>query len=316
VDAAPLTRVALLDGFRLDVQGADPCSSRGGLSPGVQRLVAHLCLSGRASRTATAGRLWPDVSECHAHGSLRSALWRLHKAAPGIVEASGEVLRLAQSVHVDVRELSDWAQRAIASPEGVTETAVPAAALGGDLLPGWYDDWVLFERERLHQLRLYALEATAARLAVHGRHWEALQAAYAAVRAEPLRESAHRTIVRVHLAEGNLAEAARAYELFRSMVESELGVHPTAQMTRLVEGIRASRCPSAMDAGSAVAVSCRSTMPAGRSRAMGDGQGRPRTGIDHGLGRRVADEGTSTRVHRRGAREARGQHPSAAERVP
>jgi DNA-binding SARP family transcriptional activator len=71
-----------------------------------------------------------------------------------------------------------------------------------------------------------------------GRHGEALQAAYAAVRTEPLRESAHRTVVRVHLAEGNVAEAVRAYELFHTLLEDELGVRPTDQMTRLVQGIR------------------------------------------------------------------------------
>jgi DNA-binding SARP family transcriptional activator len=263
VDRPPAARVTLFDGFRLDVHGGDQCS-RGGLPPGVQRLVAHLCLSGRATRTATAGRLWPDVSEGHAHGSLRSALWRLHRVAPGVIEVSGEVLRLSQDVRVDVRELSDWAQRAIASPGGVAETAVPDAALGGDLLPGWYDDWVLFERERLHQLRLHALEATAAELAVHGRHWEALQAAYAAVHAEPLRESAHRTIVRVHLAEGNLAEAVRAHDLFRTMLMDELGVPPTEQMTRLVQGIPPRRCPAATELTPTAAVRCRPEVPAGQ----------------------------------------------------
>ena len=84
---------------------------------------------------------------------------------------------------------------------------------------------------------MQALEAVAARLAFLGRHCEALEAAYAAVRAEPLRESAHRTVVRVHLAQGNLAEALRAYDFFRTMVEDELGVPPTEQMTRLVQDI-------------------------------------------------------------------------------
>ncbi len=268
MDGAPLTRVTLLDGFRLDVRGVDRCSSQGGLPPGVQRLVAHLCLSGRATRAATAGRLWPDVPEGHAHGSLRSALWRLHRAAPDVIEVSGEVLRLAQRVHVDVRELSDWAQRAVTSPTGDAGMAMPDAALGGDLLPGWYDDWVLFERERLHQLRLHALEATAARLAVDGRHWEALQAAYAAVRAEPLRESAHRTIVRVHLAEGNLTEAVRAYELFRALLADELGVPPTPQMTRLVQGIPPRRRQSATDHAATAAVRCGSGTPAGDGAAV------------------------------------------------
>jgi DNA-binding SARP family transcriptional activator len=230
-------QVRLLDGFSLDVPGGGGPATTDCLPPGVQRLVALLCLSGRVSRTATAGQLWPDVSEGHAHGSLRSALWRLHRAAPALVEVSSDTLCLAAGVRVDVRELSGWAERVLTSPAGVADLTVPDAALGGDLLPGWYDDWVLVERERLHQLRLHALEAVAAGFAVHGRHWDALQAAYAAVRAEPLRESAHRTIVRVHLAEGNLTEAVRAHDLFRTMLEDELGVAPTEQMTRLVQDV-------------------------------------------------------------------------------
>jgi DNA-binding SARP family transcriptional activator len=173
-------------------------------------------------------------------------LWRLNKAAPGLIEVSGSALRLAAGVRVDVREFNDWAQQAIAPPGGADDVAVPDAALLGELLPGWYDDWVLLERERLRQLRMQALEAVAARLAFLGRHCEALEAAYAAVRAEPLRESAHRTVVRVHLAQGNLAEALRAYDFFRTMVEDELGVPPTEQMTRLVQDIpRLRRTPAA-----------------------------------------------------------------------
>jgi DNA-binding SARP family transcriptional activator len=61
-----------------------------------------------------------------------------------------------------------------------------------------------------------------------------VQAAYAAVRVEPLRESAHRLVVRVHLAEGNVTEAVRAYENFRVLIADELGVRPTAQMEDLV----------------------------------------------------------------------------------
>jgi DNA-binding SARP family transcriptional activator len=54
------------------------------------------------------------------------------------------------------------------------------------------------------------------------------------VGAEPLRESAHRTVIRVHLAEGNFGEAARAYDAFRTMLADELGVAPTRQMSDLV----------------------------------------------------------------------------------
>ena len=43
----------------------------------------------------------------------------------------------------------------------------------GELLPDWYDDWVLLERERFRQLRLHALDALCDDLTRAGRHWDA-----------------------------------------------------------------------------------------------------------------------------------------------
>ncbi len=241
----PVPRVTLLSGFALYSDDRERRTVVGVLPPAVQRLVAHLCLSGRPTRAAVAGRLWPDVPEQQAQGSLRSALWRLQKVSPGLLDVSGGALALAADVRVDVRELGEWAERMSAPGEDGGDAGIPFDELRGELLPGWYDDWVLLERERLHQLRMHALERVAVSLAAAGRHGEALQAAYAAVREEPLRESAHRVVVRVHLAEGNVAEAVRAYEGFRAMLLDELGVAPTQEMTGLIRGI--SRPRSAVD---------------------------------------------------------------------
>ncbi|MGY1727828.1 BTAD domain-containing putative transcriptional regulator [Geodermatophilus sp. SYSU D01062] len=231
-------RISLLDGFSVHFGERADQEPVGDLPRGVQRLVAHVCLSGRPPRATIAGQLWPDVPEEHAHGSLRSALWRLHRVAPGLVHASGSVLSLAEGVRVDVQELGDWARRVRDPSCPLAEVDVPEVGLRGELLPGWYDDWVLLERERLRQLRMHALEDVATRLAAAGRYGDALQAAYAAVRAEPLRESAHRVVIRVHLAEGNAAEALRAYEQFRVVLADELGVRPSERMTHLVAGLR------------------------------------------------------------------------------
>ena len=234
MDRPRTARVTLLDGFELHLPGSGRRSAADDLPPTVQRLVAHLCLAPRTTRAATAGHLWPGVPEDHAHGSLRSALWRLNRVAPGLVESSGSVLQVSPDVRVDVLDLSRWARRATAPSPGPGDVDLADTSLLGDLLPGWYDDWVLLERERLRRLRIEALEAVAVRLSSLGRHGEALQAAHAAVRDEPLRESAHRVVVGVHLAEGNVAEAVRAYELFRTMLADELGVAPTEQMTGLI----------------------------------------------------------------------------------
>ncbi len=233
----PTTRVALLDGFVV-------CRGDGGqgevrdLPRVVQRLVARLSLSRCPDRSAIAGQLWPDVPEDRAHGSLRSAVWRLQKVAPGMIDVSAGSLVLADHVRVDARELDTWALHVLDPCVHGRDLAAPDDALGGELLPGWQDDWVLLERERLRQLRMHALEALTDKLVAAGRFGEAAHAAHSAVRAEPLRESAHRAVVRVHVAEGNLIEALRAYESFRTMLADELGIPPTAQMTRLIATAR------------------------------------------------------------------------------
>jgi len=175
------------------------------------------------------------VTEEHAHGSLRSSLWRVQTVAPGLITASGGTLAIAHDVIVDVHELTEWTRLAM-DPHCATD-GIRTGDLGlpCELLPGWYDDWVLLERERLRQLRMHALEALAEKYAAARRYGEAVQAAYAAVRAEPLRESAHRTVVRVHLAEGNIAEAVRAYQSFEAILADEMGAAPTPQMCRLVD---------------------------------------------------------------------------------
>lgn len=234
MDRGPTTRVALLDGFVIEQCTAGVATALKDLPRGAQRLIAHLSLCGRPDRSAIAGQLWPEVPEDHAHGSLRSALWRVQKAVPGLLEVSGGALGLAHDVRVDVHEFTAWAQRVL-DPQGrVDGIETPEVGLHGELLPGWYDDWVLIARERLRQLKMHALEMLADKLARAGRYSEAVQAAYAAVDTEPLRESAHRAVVQVHLAEGNTAEAVRAYEAFRDLLARELNVVPSAKMDALL----------------------------------------------------------------------------------
>jgi DNA-binding SARP family transcriptional activator len=231
-------RVVLLDGFDVHLADAGPRGTALQLPHAVQRLVAYLGLSRRPPRTAVAGQLWPEASEAHAHSSLRSSLWRLQRAAPGLVDASGGALALARGVRVDVRDLTSWAQ-GVLDPRADVVGAVPLdIGVAGELLPGWYDDWVLQEREQLRQLRLHALDSCADKLSRAGRYGEAVQAAHAAVRAEPLRETAHRALVRAHLAQGNIAEALRTYDSFRSLLLEEMGIPPSGKMEALVSVLR------------------------------------------------------------------------------
>ena len=106
--------------------------------------------------------------------------------------------------------------------------------MSGDLLPDWDDEWVLLERERFRQIRLHALERSCELLMASGRLTEAIDAGLAALAAEPLRESAHRVLIRAHLAEGNRFEALRQFERYRDLMRSELGLAPSVEIADLI----------------------------------------------------------------------------------
>jgi DNA-binding SARP family transcriptional activator len=112
---------------------------------------------------------------------------------------------------------------------------VSLADFASDLLPDWYDDWLHDEREGLRQTRLHALESLARGLSASGRHADAIQAALAAIRLEPLRETAHRTLIEIHLAEGNWSEAWRQFKRCQRLLREELGVEPADSMRHLLE---------------------------------------------------------------------------------
>ena len=107
--------------------------------------------------------------------------------------------------------------------DGCRESELERLLAAGELLPDWYDDWTVFNAS-VSAMRLHALERMCDELRRQGRLDKALEVGLAAVASEPLRESAHRAVMRVHLAEGNAAEAFRQYDLFRGLLRSRLGV--------------------------------------------------------------------------------------------
>jgi DNA-binding SARP family transcriptional activator len=208
------------------------------LPQSAERLLAFLAVHDRAvQRSFVAGSLWLDATDSHALGSLRSALWRLHTADDAVVETVGTRLRLARHVEVDLRTGHSTAVQLLdhESDGPRCASAETLAALDADLLPDWYlEDWLALPREQWRQVRLHALEALAIRLAGQGDFAAAVSAALASIRGEPLRESAHRCLVEVHLAEGNVGEAIVAYRRFRRLLWRELHVEPSGGFARLI----------------------------------------------------------------------------------
>jgi DNA-binding SARP family transcriptional activator len=231
-------QLRLLDGFELRCGGqvvSVPMSA--------QRLLVFLALHPRpVGRSHVAGALWLEATEEQATASLRSALWRLRRLGHPLVEATASRLQLADGLQVDYREAAARARGLLRDPHPA-ERDMDRTGLGCDLLPDWWDDWVLLERERFRQLRLHALEALCSRLTAAGRFAEAVQAGLDAVASEPLRETAHRLLIRAHLirahlVEGNRAEALRQYRSYARLLRDELGLDPPAEVHALVANLQ------------------------------------------------------------------------------
>ena len=222
--------VSLLGGFRLSVDGTEVP-----LRAVQQRVVALVALRGPISRSRLAGTLWPDVVESQALARLRTAIWRVNRATPTVLATGVGSLALNEWVDVDVQRLAEAARTVLrgdlsASGQGLLEEPT------GELLPDWDDEWLADERERLHQMRLHALQALAEGLAETGQFGLAIDAALTVLHSDPIRETAYRTLMRIHRAEGNLGEVRRTYHRCAEVLDRELGVIPQRETALLLAG--------------------------------------------------------------------------------
>lgn len=213
-------RLELFGTFRLVLDGQEVAVSSAG-----QRVLAYVALADRAvPRRRLAGALWPEVPDGRAAANLRTVVWRLKARCPTLLVCSPMALALHPRLETDVSALREQVR--------IQDDGLPR--LDDDLLPDWWEEWVVIERERFRQLRLHALEELANRLKDAGDFAAAIDAGLRAIAAEPLRETAHRTLIEIFLAEGNRAEAIRQFERLRELYETELGIEPSMSMQRLL----------------------------------------------------------------------------------
>jgi len=228
--------LCLLGGFQLLV---------GGLPVHVpvqaQRLLVLLAVRSAQPRSTLAGTLWGDIPESRAHAYLRNAIWRVRLASGSALRCSRHTVGLAPTVTLDL-DVARSGAHAVLSRQSAAVRPDLIGVLDHDLLPSWDEEWLLIDRERQRQLRLHALEALSDALCRAGQYPDAIAAALAAVRAEPLRESAQRTLIGAHLAEGNICEAVRQFDVYRRLLDDEMGIAPGRRLTAIVgDALRTAR---------------------------------------------------------------------------
>jgi DNA-binding SARP family transcriptional activator len=173
------------------------------------------------------------VTEDRARASLRSAICQVRQIAPDLLVCNGSV-HLGRDVYVDTWSLDKAGHRVMAGVANDPTDRTLRRTCERELLPDWDDEWLVPERDRLQQLRLRVLEGLACAAVERGLYGLAIDHCLAALRVDPLRETAHRALIRTHLAEGNPAAALRAYRECVDVLDSEFGIEPTEETNDLV----------------------------------------------------------------------------------
>ena len=207
----------------------------------LRSLLAYLLLFHKVpqQRQRIASLFWPDTSESQARTNLRNLLHRLRQVwaeADTFLYVDNRAIGWQEGVnlHVDVAEFDNLLVKAGESPDENRELQFLQAALPvykGELFPECYQDWLLAERARLQDAFFQALERCVSILEKYHRVSEAIPYCQQLIQGDPLRESAYRQLMHLHVLDGNRASALRTYYQCVTVLRRELDVAP-GQLTQ------------------------------------------------------------------------------------
>jgi DNA-binding SARP family transcriptional activator len=195
-----------------------------------QSLLAYLAMSAGTAhrREKLAGLLWPDANESNARSNLRHALWRLRKAV-------GNEYFIADKISVAFDDRSEyWLDVTTLSGDGgesrTTEDLINSISIyGGELLPGFYDDWVILERERYRALFDHKVQNLLDLLVKEERWTDVLEWSERWIAMGHAPEPAYRALMFAYSGLGDTAGMANTYQRCVKSLKEELGVEPSGE---------------------------------------------------------------------------------------
>ena len=223
-----------------------------------QELLSFLLIRGQQhhSREALAAMLWGDTPTDRSKKYLRQSLWHLQSVLESngrnvaghlVIEHDWLRLNPANRPWCDVDEF----EKAVTAAEGIpgrtlTESQAnqlkqAAVLYRDDLLVGWYQDWVLFERERLQNRYLLLLDKLIVYSEAHQEYEQGQTYAAHILRYDPARERTHRELMRLFYLSGDRTAALRQYERCAIALQRELGVRPEKRTIDLYEQMKSGR---------------------------------------------------------------------------
>lgn len=226
------------------------------LSSGQQSLLAYLLLQRNRhhSRELLADRLWDGRGVQDAKRALNTALWRLRRDLKPAESAIGAKYLLTNNVGdirfntecpywLDVEEFERGITRLLDCPtEDIAAAEIDileksVSVVTGHLLENNFQDWAIFERERLIDLHIRARRKLMQSYALTEFHERGLAHGQAILAEDPLREDVHRDMMRLYAASGNRSGAIQQYLSCKALLDKELAVEPMIETQRLFRAV-------------------------------------------------------------------------------
>jgi DNA-binding SARP family transcriptional activator len=232
------------------LEGLDACK--------VQELLSYLLVHRDRphTRESLASLLWGETATDKSKKYLRQTLWHLQSALEGHHDGAKEGGGLLSAGHDWVRLNAGSAlwldvavfEGAFARVQGKagrdldeeTKRAVEQAAelYKGDLLEGWYQDWCLYDRERLQNMYLVMLDKLISYCEAHRDYELGLLYGSTILRYDRARERTHRQLMHLLYMSGDRTAALRQYERCVAALRQELDVAPDRRTVALYQQIR------------------------------------------------------------------------------
>jgi predicted ATPase/DNA-binding SARP family transcriptional activator len=220
-----------------------------------QSLFAYLVLSAGTShrREKLAGMLWPDSLEETARDNLRHALWRIRKALPSQPKVeyllAGDLsiaFNASAEYWLDATELEKLSKTASAD-----ELIAVLSTYQGELLPGFYDEWVVLEREHLQSVFEHKMARLMSLLQDEKRWLDILDWGERWIKLGQKPEPAYRALMSAHAAKGDMSKVAATYERCVKSLK-EFGIEPSDKTRALYARLKTGK--ETLEIGSTVAV--------------------------------------------------------------
>jgi DNA-binding SARP family transcriptional activator len=193
--------------------------------------------------------LWGEITPEQSKSYLRKALWQLQS----FLEISGgEEILLVEGEWLQVNShLNLWLdiavfEEAFKGSQGIQggeleEEQIQAIREAtriyrGDLLEGWYQNWCLYERERLQHQYLAMVDKLMEYYETNHQYEAGLEYGEKIIRYDRARERTHRRLMRLYYLAGDRTAALRQFQKCVETLKEELDVEP-AERTRLLHAM-------------------------------------------------------------------------------